>query len=213
MDWQHVQYNVLEAKYAARLRSSPGFKADYALWPPNSNPYQWARAILFAAGLYGTERPRSVADEHDCEKVRKHGWKYFQTGENFKEYEGNGSNGQCQPEVMSYLGYCTPPQELDATTYTCRSGESIRMRLINSAAGIPMAVWVDNHNLTVVARDGHDVVPQKVRQVLLAIGQRIDVILDCNQDENFAYKLFAALSEAWYPGCAKNMPDCEKNYF
>ena len=99
-----------------------------------------------------------------------------------------------------YVGDCgaTPPAELQ-----CQAGGHIRLRIINSGAGIPMRVWADRHNMTIVARDGLPVQDSGPHvAVLLHSGIRFDVIVHCDQAAEIGgvFKVFSAFAIEFYPG-------------
>jgi len=50
-----------------------------------------------------------------------------------------------------------------------------------------------------VSRDGHETKPKHVSFLTIAVGQRIDVILECNQDANFNYYLFVSIPHNYIP--------------
>jgi FtsP/CotA-like multicopper oxidase with cupredoxin domain len=46
---------------------------------------------------------------------------------------------------------------------------------------------IDGHNMTVISNDFTQIVPYETNVVTLAVGQRSDVIVSANMDENSAY--------------------------
>ncbi|KAJ4418280.1 hypothetical protein N0V82_005671 [Gnomoniopsis sp. IMI 355080] len=64
------------------------------------------------------------------------------------------------------------------TTFT--SGESYRLRLVNTAADTHFKFTIDNHTMTVIATDFVPIVPYTTDVVNIAIGQRYDVIVTAN---------------------------------
>lgn len=72
---------------------------------------------------------------------------------------------------------------------------------------MPLAVWVDRHNLTVVTKDGLPVEPSGPHEAwVLNAGERYDVIVSCNQPSG-RYKLFADLGRTYYPGIIQPNPE------
>lgn len=73
--------------------------------------------------------------------------------------------------------------------FTLRSGERVRIRLLNSANGRIFALKFTDHAPWVIAKDGHGVEPHPAPdgRVIIAPGQRIDLILDAlhEPDQNF----------------------------
>ncbi|TKA49833.1 hypothetical protein B0A49_11818, partial [Cryomyces minteri] len=60
-------------------------------------------------------------------------------------------------------------------------GKKYRLRLINSSADNFIRVSLDNHNFTVMTADFIPIKPYTTQWVLLAIGQRYDVVINANQ--------------------------------
>ena len=109
--------------------------------------------------------------------------------------------GQCAPSREPYMGACTTPKETDAAQFICHPHKKVRLRLINGGAGVPLRIWVDDHDLTVVARDGLSVRPSGPHKaVLMPLGSRMDVILQCKDDKKHgvSFKVFAQLSSEYY---------------
>lgn len=62
-----------------------------------------------------------------------------------------------------------------------RSGERIRLRLINGASARIFRLTLAGHVMTAIAFDGQAVKPHPVGQVHLGPGMRIDLVIDCLQ--------------------------------
>ena len=69
-----------------------------------------------------------------------------------------------------------PAQQHD---FAVRSGERLRLRLINAASARVFNLALDAHTLTVIARDGQAVQPYPLDLVTLGPGMRVDLIIDC----------------------------------
>ncbi|KKF96573.1 Laccase [Ceratocystis platani] len=65
---------------------------------------------------------------------------------------------------------------------TMTQGKTHRLRLINPSVDAEMILTMENHNFTIVAIDFVPVTPRTVNQVFLAIGQRLDVIINADQE-------------------------------
>ena len=67
---------------------------------------------------------------------------------------------------------------------------------------MPIRFWIDRHSFMVVARDGTRAVPTGPHHALvLAPGQRIDIVVQCSQDPAFRYKVFGMVAmREFYPG-------------
>ncbi|XP_033744816.1 laccase-3-like isoform X2 [Pecten maximus] len=56
-----------------------------------------------------------------------------------------------------------------------------RFRVINVGGLYPFRVSVDDHNITLIASDGYDFVPEAAQSFIISPGERYDFILDANQ--------------------------------
>ncbi|TGJ82599.1 hypothetical protein E0Z10_g6148 [Xylaria hypoxylon] len=66
-------------------------------------------------------------------------------------------------------------------TTKIRTGQRVRLRLINSSSFLSYWFSVDNHSLSIVELDGIEISPIAARGVYLNIGQRASVIVMANQ--------------------------------
>eukprot|EP00656_Telonema_subtile_P042107 TRINITY_DN4755_c0_g2_i1.p1 TRINITY_DN4755_c0_g2~~TRINITY_DN4755_c0_g2_i1.p1 ORF type:complete len:513 (-),score=69.96 TRINITY_DN4755_c0_g2_i1:81-1619(-) len=152
----------------------------------------------------------------DCERIRVVGWPHWLNSSNPPFYTGKskyersnstglltGTLGQCVPARPPLDGRCV--EDAVPASLRCDAGQATRVRIVNTGYSMPLRVWVDRHQMTVVARDGTPVVPNGPHKVLtIAIGQRIDVVIKCDASPQHNYKIFAqvALYE-FYPGAQK----------
>lgn len=95
--------------------------------------------------------------------------------------------GRCQANLRSFDRFYCPP------------GEKIRVRLINAASGIPFRFWIDQHNVTIVARDSLQISPINVSHLHIPIGQRLDLIVQCNANPLQDFKIFVASRNSFKP--------------
>ena len=70
-----------------------------------------------------------------------------------------------------------------------RTGERIRLRLINAASARIFRLTLAGHVMTAIAFDGQAVQPHPLGQVDLAPGMRIDLIIDCLQKAGAIFSL------------------------
>ncbi|KAB2581237.1 Laccase-2 [Lasiodiplodia theobromae] len=66
---------------------------------------------------------------------------------------------------------------------TVTSGNSYRLRLVNTAIDMHFKFMIDNHTLTVIAMDFVPIEPYETEYLDINMGQRYDVIVSANQDE------------------------------
>jgi FtsP/CotA-like multicopper oxidase with cupredoxin domain len=64
---------------------------------------------------------------------------------------------------------------------TITKGKKYRLRLINASVDSYIRVTLDNHNMTVMTSDFVPINPFSTQWLLLAIGQRYDVVINANQ--------------------------------
>ncbi|KAI0544478.1 Cupredoxin [Xylaria curta] len=62
-----------------------------------------------------------------------------------------------------------------------RTGQRVRLRLINSSSLLSYYFTIDNHTLSIVELDGIEISPISARGIYLNIGQRASVIVTANQ--------------------------------
>jgi FtsP/CotA-like multicopper oxidase with cupredoxin domain len=81
--------------------------------------------------------------------------------------------------------------------FSVRSGERLRLRLVNAATARVFALRFNGHAPRVIAIDGHPVTPFEAPtgQVTLAPGQRADLVLDCIHEPGAAF----AVADDYYP--------------
>lgn len=76
-----------------------------------------------------------------------------------------------------------------AHTLNVRRGERIRLRLINAASARIFHLSLAGHVMTAIAFDGQSVEPHALGTVHLGPGMRIDVIIDCMQEDGGSFTL------------------------
>eukprot|EP00475_Leptophrys_vorax_P021128 TRINITY_DN28873_c0_g1_i1.p1 TRINITY_DN28873_c0_g1~~TRINITY_DN28873_c0_g1_i1.p1 ORF type:complete len:795 (-),score=140.61 TRINITY_DN28873_c0_g1_i1:118-2478(-) len=222
-DWHHETYHTVTAKYISRIEEYPGFIPDYP-WPSQN-------VLLNGRGQF----PCTWILEEDCVNIRNWGWPWFETnGSKLAERApGEGTNAQCQPQRPPFIGACTAndkyaPEILYesiesrnetafeevryqlrnfTSEFLCVPGETVLLRLVNSGTSIPLRFWIDRHNVTIVAKDGVKIVPDGPHiAVLLNLGQRLDLEINCDQDPTYIYQFFAAMAHEYYPGSIARQP-------
>ena len=61
-----------------------------------------------------------------------------------------------------------------------------------------MRFWIDGHNLTIVSRDGIEIKPiYNVKYLTIPVGQRVDVIVHCNQKSTERWTIYASIATGW----------------
>ncbi|HEX6810380.1 MAG TPA: multicopper oxidase family protein [Planctomycetota bacterium] len=61
-----------------------------------------------------------------------------------------------------------------------QTGQRLRLRVVNAAATRNYVFALDGHSMTVTHADGHRVQPVVVQAIPIGIGERWDVVVDCN---------------------------------
>ena len=73
------------------------------------------------------------------------------------------------------------PNEVPLTWYNVNQGETVRFRVIAVGVIYPLRISVDQHYLTIVSSDGHDVANTIVESFIINPGERFDFLLTANQ--------------------------------
>ena len=164
-DWMHESTADLMALYKGPYGSYPGFQPKYP-WPTTS-------LLINGRGSFNCtfENCPLVANTTDiCETLP-----------------------QCVPVRPPLFGECNTDAH-PMHQFECPTDEYVRLRLINAGVNLSLRFWIDRHSLVIVARDGVEVKYVSVTNVTVAIGQRIDVIVKCDQDDNYRYVMNVAPS-------------------
>eukprot|EP01119_Soliformovum_irregulare_P011542 TRINITY_DN290_c0_g3_i2.p1 TRINITY_DN290_c0_g3~~TRINITY_DN290_c0_g3_i2.p1 ORF type:complete len:692 (-),score=208.33 TRINITY_DN290_c0_g3_i2:19-1800(-) len=123
---------------------------------------------------------------------------------------GNGTCdvNQCGPTIDCDSQSCLnlrPPMfgECNSEThppnvFVC-GGQWTRFRIVNVGSTVPLRIWIDGHNMTIVAKDSVPTVPMEVTMVSLHIGQRYDVMVNCSQDPTRQYHVYTTVASELYP--------------
>lgn len=83
---------------------------------------------------------------------------------------------------------------------TFEAGQSYRMRFINSATDAHFRLSIDNHNFTVIAMDLVPIVPFDTDNLLIAIGQRYDIVVTATEKSGDYW-----LRAGWQSACSTNL--------
>ncbi|CAF4008560.1 unnamed protein product [Rotaria magnacalcarata] len=92
----------------------------------------------------------------------------------------------------------------DLDEFHCHNGKYVRLRLINAASSAPLRFWIDLHPLLLVARDSLPIEPYEKSYIAIPAGQRLDVIVRCNQNINYKYNMYVSLLENVVAGMSPN---------
>ncbi|CAF3839556.1 unnamed protein product, partial [Adineta steineri] len=154
-EWYHETWSDLMTAYQGPYGAYPGSIPIYP-WPPTS----------FLINRHGQFNCRIS----DCNE-----------NATWRDECGTEYPVQCVPLRSPFLGPCKQNAH-PIDEFKCPSGKQIRLRLINAASGIPFRFEIDQHKLTIVARDSIEISPITVSHLHIPIGQRLDVIVTCNQN-------------------------------
>ncbi|OQV15617.1 putative L-ascorbate oxidase [Hypsibius exemplaris] len=114
------------------------------------------------------------------------------------------SSEQCIRERKPLLQECRS-EPYPVEEFLC-GGRFIRLRLINGAANVPFKLWIDKHELIIVARDGIETKPLTRKYVIIPVGQRLDVMVPCTgtQFPSVKFNIFVTVAIAYLPDNADN---------
>ena len=177
-DWLHEVGDDVMLLYTGPYAAYCGFQPKYP-WPPQS---------LLINGI-----GHANCSWDDCSSVA------------YNKSNPCEELPQCFPIRPPYFGTCNNNTNLK-TQFACPVGEYVRIRIINAASNLPSRFWIDRHNMTIVAKDGVETEPLLVDYITIPVAQRIDVIILCDQDPYYNYRIFSAIPAAFIPKGA-NLPN------
>jgi FtsP/CotA-like multicopper oxidase with cupredoxin domain len=107
--------------------------------------------------------------------------------EDFGRILDMANDGRLGNQILVNGQVAGPNRKLDV-----RSGERVRLRLVNTASARFFRIAVEGHEARVIAYDGQGVTPHAVpaEGLLLGPGMRVDIIIDCmgNPGQRFAVR-------------------------
>lgn len=189
-DWNHELYHTLLTKYLARNNAYDDFIADY--------PYPAASILINGIGQFDCEH--AIVTYEDCNDVRRWGWQYILQNRNesfrmqAKEFSYQ-TNGQCNPSRLPFIGPCRDTPMF--SEFECIAGRNIKLRIVGAGFSLGMRFWIDRHTMTLIAKDGVDIEPMIQDAVFIMPGERIDVLVACDQ-ESMSFYMFAMIAYEYY---------------
>lgn len=172
-DWQHESWRDLMASAMTPFGVFEGYKPVY--------PYPPASLLLNGFGVFDCSISKTF---EQCEEERQTGC-------------------QCIPTRRPYFGSCGTSSVAEPL-FLCTS--RARLRLINGSGNMPLRFGIEHHKLLIIAQDGIQLAPNRekllVDTVLLPVGQRIDVLVDCTNNKGngtSGFKMMVTLAEAFLP--------------
>ena len=177
MEWFHESYRTITANIRGPHRAFDGYSPQFP-WPPVS-------LLINGRGRFACERILACEqqalysdpgrnDTQSCQRLRR-----------------PFAHGGCRSDHL--------PQH--AQHLMCDVDGWVRLRLIGAASNIPIRVWVDQHPMIIVARDGNRIQPLATDYVTVPVGQRLDVMVRCNQSATApaTFHVFASGNANFYP--------------
>eukprot|EP01113_Clastostelium_recurvatum_P041770 TRINITY_DN668_c0_g1_i5.p1 TRINITY_DN668_c0_g1~~TRINITY_DN668_c0_g1_i5.p1 ORF type:complete len:697 (+),score=136.01 TRINITY_DN668_c0_g1_i5:208-2298(+) len=171
-DWDHETSDQLGMLYAAPRGIFPGFQPQF--------PWTHRAILINGRGQFNCKYNNCMDGYTPSEKGRCAGIP------------------QCLVERPPLIGPCNATA-YPIDEYTCQPGKYIRIRIINSASNMPLQMWIDRHNMTIVARDGLEVAQRTVPFITIPVGQRLDVMVLCDQDPGYKYSMIYTVPAVFIP--------------
>lgn len=180
-EWFHETSSVLMSMSMTPHGAFPGFHPVYP-FPPTA-------LLMNGHGKFNCSRRVSFAE---CEVLR-------------------ASGCQCLPLRDPFFGSCGNLSTAAQPTFACR-GKAIRLRLINASGNMPLRVWIERHSMLIVALDAQDLrQPIMSQTILLPVGQRVDVIVECTDEmlslNNGRHRVMVSLAPAFMPKPPCGLPN------
>jgi len=163
------------------VESGAGFAYEFTVpdsgtfwYHPHQNSFEQVPRGLYGALIVEEEKPirvdREVVWVLSDVKLAADG----QQVEDFGRILDVANEGRLGNQVLLNGQAAGPAQQLPV-----RSGERLRLRLINAASARIFNLVFAGHDMQAIAFDGQAVPPHPVAQVTLGPGMRIDLVLDC----------------------------------
>ncbi len=180
---------------------APGATFDYRFPLPDAGTFWYHPHHLsheqVARGLYGVlvvEEPQPIEVDRDVTWVLSD-WRLDEGAaqvDDFGDLHDMTHAGRLGNAVALNGAWADPE-----ATFGVRSGERLRLRLVNAATARGFALRFNGHAPRVIALDGHPVTPFEAPtgQVTLAPGQRADLVLDCLHEPGAAF----TVADDYYP--------------
>ena len=165
---------------------------DYDFVAPHPGTYwyhshdrSWQQNARGLHGVLVVEEPEPYPVERDLTVVVDD-WRVTEDGEFDQSSLGNAvewSHGGRMGDLLTLNGRVRP-------VFHVAAGERVRVRLVNVANARMLGVAFPDHPTTIIALDGHPTEPRPVDDyVLLAPGQRADVVVDMVAEPGSAHDL------------------------
>jgi L-ascorbate oxidase len=128
---------------------------------------------------------------------------------NFEECdEARAAGCQCVPLRTSFFGACSLPS-VPEPVFSC-TGSRMRLRLINGSGNMPLRFQIEETQMLLIAQDGCDLDLSGNRLVdtlLLPVGQRVDVLVQCKPANSRPLKMLVTVAQAFVPpqACVLNI--------
>jgi FtsP/CotA-like multicopper oxidase with cupredoxin domain len=180
---------------------APGEGFDYAFPLPDAGTYWYhphhASHEQVARGLYGAlvvEEREPIEVDRDVTWVLSD-WRLDERATQVDDF-GNLHDMTHGGRIGNAVALNGVYSDADAT-FAVRSGERLRLRLVNAATARGFALRFNGHAPRVIALDGHPVTPFEAPtgRVVLAPGQRADLVLDCIHEPGAAF----VVADDYYP--------------
>lgn len=155
--WYHSHYS---AQYAG------GVVGAMVIHGPQNTLYDEDLGPILLSDYFHTDYNTLVEDvmSTDFAKITPFSDNNLINGKGFYDCSSMADNSTCTPNA-------------GLSKFQFNSGESYRLRLMNTGAEGTQAFSIDNHTMTVIAYDFVPIVPYTTNVVTLGIGQRADVVV------------------------------------
>jgi FtsP/CotA-like multicopper oxidase with cupredoxin domain len=169
------------------------FKAD----PHGTHWYHSHTGVQYSDGLFGAliveEKDNPYKDLYDYDRtVLFNDWFHQPSPQilaNLKQgtYMQKGQKGPdiadvpFQSALINGKGRYSPDSKTPLEVFDVAKTDRIRFRLINASSTYAFKFAIDGHKLTVMAADGQLTKPHQVDSLVVAIGDRFDVIVNADQ--------------------------------
>ncbi|KAK7487838.1 hypothetical protein BaRGS_00020885, partial [Batillaria attramentaria] len=197
------------------------FRYDFVPWPPGTHWYHSHTGIQMGDGLFGpfVIRETETADPNSAlydEDLSEHvmvivDWMPETSHDRFLRLMHDAYsitdmsaliNGRASIfEVMNTYntsGSALTSAKTPMSTFHVERDKRYRFRVISAAQKCPFRIFFDDHSLQIIATDGNPASPATVDSMIMAPGERYDIVITTDQPVDNYWIRAIGLRDCWY---------------
>ncbi|KAL1216084.1 Laccase-15 [Cardamine amara subsp. amara] len=155
----------------------------------------WTRATVHGLIFVYPVPPKSLPfpkPDHEVPLILGEWWK-ADVREVVEEFltSGGPPNVSDALTINGHPGFLYPCSKSDTYELAVEKGKTYRIRMVNAVMNVILFFAIANHNLTIVASDGHYTKPLNVTYITISPGETLDVLLHADKNPKRIYHMAA----------------------